>query len=329
MLRGAMRGTAVFGTVVAGLLAANVGEAAAGTTAGCKGSAKVEFARVQVFKDADCGGASVVVPKTGDGNRPNFAAFENYDGSVRDVDNSRSSLAIDRGTCVRFFDGANYTGLPSTNICASSGVLFWNLDRFDDRASSMRVCAVGAQAGCGAPAPAPAPKPAPTPKPAPAPQPAPAPTATAQDKAVAWALSKTGTKECSGEQPGWVHANGFGPCSTNWCGIFMRQAYRAAGIELGAIAYTETIYDNAKAGRNHQFAVPVTSIRKGDLVLMYTYSKAGRRVTHVGMARGPYAHGSIPTVEGNTTGDQVAQKVRSTSATVSGHKLVVLGVRIT
>ncbi len=108
----------------------------------------------------------------------------------------------------------------------------------------------------------------------------------------------------------------------------MRQAYLAAGLNLGQIAYTENIYNNAKAGRDHQFAVPVTQIRKGDLVLMYTIAKRGRRVTHVGLARGNYANGAVPTVEGNTSNDDVALRTRSTTATVSGHKLVVMGVRI-
>ena len=153
--------------LVGGALSATLGAAPAlaGPSAGCATSAKADFARVQLYKDADCKGASVIVPKTGDGNRPNFAAFGNFDGSTRSVDDSRSSLAIDRGTCVRLFDGVNYSGLASTNICAAGGVLLWNLDRFDDRSTSMRVCTTSRQADCDAPASS-APAPAPTPPPA-------------------------------------------------------------------------------------------------------------------------------------------------------------------
>jgi len=157
--------------------------------------------------------------------------------------------------------------------------------------------------------------------------PPPAPVATIQDKAVGWALSKVGTRECQGEQPGWVQANGFSACSTNWCGIFVREAYRAAGVDLGSIAYTEDIYNYAKARKRRMSEVPVAQITKGDLVLMYTYYNAGRRVTHVGMATGPVANGSIPTVEGNIS-DKVVTRSRSITATDGRHKLVVMGVRI-
>jgi cell wall-associated NlpC family hydrolase len=78
---------------VTGALVVNAAPGLAGSAAGCGSSAKAGFARVQPFAGPDCKGASVIVPKTGDANRPSFAAFRNYDGSTRDVDNGRSSVA--------------------------------------------------------------------------------------------------------------------------------------------------------------------------------------------------------------------------------------------
>jgi hypothetical protein len=165
-------------------LAFSAAPALAGSPAHCAANAKAGFARVQLFKGDDCTGPSVIVPKTGDANQPNFAAFRNYDASIRNVDNSRSSLAIDTGTCVRLFDGVNYGGLASTDICAPGGVVFWNLDRFDDRATSMRVCSVSAPAQCAAAAALPPPNP-----PTPVPVPAPAPASSNQSaKILNWAL---------------------------------------------------------------------------------------------------------------------------------------------
>jgi cell wall-associated NlpC family hydrolase len=184
------RGLVVLAAAVTGALILDAAPGLAGSAAGCARSAKASFARVQLFVDADCKGASVIVPKTGDANRPSFVAFRNYDGSIRNVDDSRSSLAIDAGTCVRFFDGVNYTGAASTNVCAPSAVVFWNLDRFDDRATSMRVCATSRPADCDAPGPV-APTPPPPPPP-PAPNqlvgPAPAPKSSNQSaKVLGWA----------------------------------------------------------------------------------------------------------------------------------------------
>jgi cell wall-associated NlpC family hydrolase len=177
------RGVAVLVATVAGALILTAAPGLAGSAAGCAGNAKAGFARVQLFAEPDCKGGSVIVAKAGDANRPSFAAFRNYDGSVRDVDDSRSSVAIDAGTCVRLFDGVSYTGSASTNICAPSRVVFWNLDRFDDRATSMRVCPTTAPARCDAPGAVPAPV-APKPPPAVAP-PKPPPAAVAPPEPVA------------------------------------------------------------------------------------------------------------------------------------------------
>jgi hypothetical protein len=131
----------------------------------CPADARAEYARVMLFKDSACSGAAVSVGKTGSGDRPDFAAFTNYEGSVYDIDDTRDSLAILSGNCVRLFDGKNYTGAASGLLCATATAdgLISDLGTFKNRASSMRVCPLSATAGCAGPAAPPPPPPPPTP----------------------------------------------------------------------------------------------------------------------------------------------------------------------
>jgi hypothetical protein len=73
---------------------------------------------VQLFRDGACTGASVSVGFTGSGDRPDFAAFTNYEGSVYDIDDTRDSIAVAPATCVRLFDGRGYTGAATGLLCA-------------------------------------------------------------------------------------------------------------------------------------------------------------------------------------------------------------------
>ncbi len=332
------------GTLLRRLVAASVvvvvfgpgaGSAMAGSTAACPSGAAISWARVQLFAGANCSGAQMVV-KADDGapDRANFAAFRNWDGKTYNVDDTRSSLLIAAGTCVRMFDAPNFGGEASTNICATGGRLAWNLDRFDDRATSMRVCTTSNQGACGAgsPPPPPAPQPPPEPEPTPEPEPGPEPAADAApvpaaESAVRWALAKVGTRECAGEQPSWVsgYRRGWG-CATNWCGIFVSTAYGQAGVDLGSVAYTEDIFNRARRGQGLR-EVPTRQVRRGDLVLMYTYVKRGRRVTHVGLATGGLNAGKIPTVEGNVANAVIARS-RSVTASVGDRRLVQMVVRV-
>jgi hypothetical protein len=156
----AILGLAVLGVAVVGLLALEVAPALAGPAA-CPGSAKAGFARVQLFNGANCAGGSMIT--VGRTEMPDFRAFINFDGKTYNVDNDRSSLAIAAGTCVRLYDAPNYGGDASTPICATSGTLYWNLARLDNRASSMRICTTSDQGACGPGAVAPPPTPTPTP----------------------------------------------------------------------------------------------------------------------------------------------------------------------
>jgi lysophospholipase L1-like esterase len=102
-----------------------------------------------------------MVVKADDGapDRPDFRAFRNWDGKTYDVDKTRSSLILAAGTCVRFWESVNFGGESSTDVCAPADRrLHWNLSRFDNRASSMKVFG-----GSASPSPGPQPQPDPAP----------------------------------------------------------------------------------------------------------------------------------------------------------------------
>ena len=129
----------------------------------CAADARASYARVQLFRDGACTGPSVSVGFTGSGDRPNFAAFTNYEGNVYDIDDTRDSVAVAPANCVRLFNGSNYTGASTGLLCATASAdgLFADLGAMVNRASSMRVCPVSAPRGCDAPAVPPPPAPAP------------------------------------------------------------------------------------------------------------------------------------------------------------------------
>jgi hypothetical protein len=135
----------------------------------CPADAKASYARVELFRDVNCTRPSVSIGFSGIGDRPNFAAFANYEGIVFDIDDSRSSLAVVAATCVRLFDGRDYTGADSGLLCAPATAtgFFADLGAMDDRASSMRVCPASTPSGCDPPAAPPsAPPPVPNGSPA-------------------------------------------------------------------------------------------------------------------------------------------------------------------
>ena len=108
----------------------------------CAADAKGSWARVEIYRELNCVRPSVSVGFTGNGDRPDFAAFLNHEGLVYDVDNSRSSLALAAATCVRLFDGRDFTGADSGLLCAPADAtgFFADLGAMNDVASSMRLC---------------------------------------------------------------------------------------------------------------------------------------------------------------------------------------------
>jgi len=134
----------------------------------CPAGARSGMARVQLWRDPKCAGGSMIVGTTGDANRSDFRSFRNdADGRTYNVDNTRSSLSIKPGNCVRVFDGVGYSGEGSNLLCTPPNAEDWGLFAFNDRASSMKVCLTDRQADCGAGATAPAPPPPSTPPPPP------------------------------------------------------------------------------------------------------------------------------------------------------------------
>ncbi len=188
----------------------------AGAAPYCDGAAKAGFARAQLFADANCKGGSMIIKQgEANGDRPDFARFRNYDGRTYNVDNTRSSAAVAAGSCIRVFDGASYTGAESNILCAGSTTRYYGFYSFNNRASSLRICAAARQDHCarnggvGAPAPAPVPGPAPPPNGFP-PDVTSAPDVARYDDAPSW----SGGANCSGGfTPGakrmqdWLRAN--------------------------------------------------------------------------------------------------------------------------
>jgi hypothetical protein len=144
------------GTVL-GLLLALVAAPAAHAHHYCAAGARAGDARVQLWRDARCSGPFVIASTAGDPNRPDFRAFRHSTGAVYDVDDTRSSLSIQPGWCVRLYDGVNYTGEASNLLCTPPNGEDWGLYAFDDRVSSMRVCPTDDQGACGPGASAPPP----------------------------------------------------------------------------------------------------------------------------------------------------------------------------
>jgi hypothetical protein len=114
-------------------------------------------------------------------------------------------------------------------------------------------------------------------------------------------MSKVGTRECTGEQPGWNRAFGFG-CTVSWCGVFAFTAMDQGGFALNKarMSYTENIYTDALTGANGLSVVPKDAAQAGDLVLYKYTTSASRRVSHVGIVTSAVSGGRFNTVEGNT-----------------------------
>jgi len=150
--------------------AAGGGAPATARADACAADAKGSWARVEIYRELNCVRPSVSVGFTGNGDRPDFAAFLNHEGLVYDVDNSRSSLALAAATCVRLFDGRDFTGADSGLLCAPADAsgFFADLGAMNDVASSMRLCPLTTPAGCDRPAAPPPPPPPPVPNGSPA-----------------------------------------------------------------------------------------------------------------------------------------------------------------
>lgn len=150
--------------------------------------------------------------------------------------------------------------------------------------------------------------------------------ASARQAALSWAVRQVGTQErgktnCSPTIDRWQREMGLNvpPCRV-WCGAFVHQAYKRAGIKLSSrLIDPDRSYDDAVAGRRHLRRIPVSSIRPGDVVF-YRF-REGVRASHVALARSRPKGGRLATVEGNTS--------HAVRLQTRGTRYIVLAARVT
>ena len=151
-------------------------------------------------------------------------------------------------------------------------------------------------------------------------------SAAVRDRAVRWAVAQVGTREigttnCSPIIDRWERQMGLKlpPCRY-WCGAFVHQAFRQAGIQLSErMIDPDRSYADALAGRRGLKTIAISRIQRGDLVF-YKF-RDGVRASHFGLARARPSAGRLSTVEGNT-GNAVRLKRR-------GVRYIVLAARVT
>jgi cell wall-associated NlpC family hydrolase len=89
------------------------------------------------------------------------------------------------------------------------------------------------------------------------------------------------------------------PCRV-WCGAFVHQAFLRAGVRLSKrLIDPDRSYRDAKAHRRHLRAIPIRSVRRGDL-LFFAF-RQGLLASHFAIVRSRPRNGSVATVEGNVS----------------------------
>ena len=147
-----------------------------------------------------------------------------------------------------------------------------------------------------------------------------------RERALAWAVKQAGLREdgttnCSRAINRWQRDMGLKvpPCRV-WCGAFVHQAYKRAGVKLSSrLIDPDRSYDDAIAGRRHLRQIPVSRVRPGD-ILFYKF-REGVRASHLALARSRPKDGRIDTVEGNTS--------HAVRLETRGTQYVVLAARVT
>jgi cell wall-associated NlpC family hydrolase len=151
-------------------------------------------------------------------------------------------------------------------------------------------------------------------------------TSGQRDRAVDWAVRQTGHHEIgttnrSAKIDRWTRAMGLKvPPARPWCGAFVHQAFLRTGVRLSPrLIDPDRSYADAKARRRGLRVIPVSRVRRGDL-LFFAF-RAGMKASHLAIARGRPRAGSIDTIEGNVS-HAVRQERRGT-------RYVVLAARVT
>jgi hypothetical protein len=105
-------------------------------------------------------------------------------------------------------------------------------------------------------------------------------SAAVRARAVSWAVKQVGTREiatsnCSPVIDRWERQMGLKlpPCRV-WCGAFVHQAFRRAGVQLTErLIDPDRSYADALAGRRGLKAIAISSIERGDIVF-YKFREA-------------------------------------------------------
>ena len=147
-----------------------------------------------------------------------------------------------------------------------------------------------------------------------------------RERALAWAVKQDGLTErgktnCSPTIDRWQRDMGLKvpPCRV-WCGAFVHQAYKRAGVKLSArLIDPHRSYQDAVAGRRHLRRIAVSAIRPGDIVF-YKF-RDGVDASHLALARSRPKNGKLDTVEGNTS--------HAVRLETRGTKYIVLAARVT
>ncbi len=157
-----------------------------------------------------------------------------------------------------------------------------------------------------------------------------APAAAATDaqrqSAVRWAISQIGERErgttnCSTTIDSWSRQMGLKvpPCRA-WCGAFVHQAFRQAGIQLSArLIDPHRTYDDVINGRRGLKRISRTAVRPGDL-LLFAFRR-GLKASHLEIVRTPPQDGRVRAIGGNVS-HAVREQLR-------GLKYPVLAARVT
>jgi len=110
-----------------------------------------------------------------------------------------------------------------------------------------------------------------------------------------------GTSNRSPRIDAWTRAMGLRvPPARPWCGSFVHEAFRRAGVRLSArLIDPHRSYADARAGRRGLRAIPVGRVRRGDL--LFFRIRRGLDASHLAVVRSAPRGGRIATVEGNVS----------------------------
>jgi hypothetical protein len=128
--------------------------------------------------------------------------------------------------------------------------------------------------------------------------------ATVRERAVRWAvahagLHERGTTNHSPQIDRWERDMGI-RIGQPWCGAFVHQAFLRAGLRLSArLIDPDRSYRDAQAHRRHLRAIPIGSVRRGDL-LFFAF-RPGLLASHFALVRSRPRNGRVATVEGNVS----------------------------